>query len=374
MNKFRMFLVFLGLGSFCLAFMAAAGWAASIPERATMIYGPPSPSLAPLERWRLAWALVSDVDALALAADPGGEAEPFAITPGETANNVIDRLGQEGLVRRPDMFRELLIYSGADTRLVPGEYLLSPAMTPLEIAAAIQNAEASGIRFFILPGWRLEEVAAALPTSGLDIPSQEFLDLARSSPQGRLLVHWPSRANYEGALFPGEYKLPRNLNAESLLSIFVENFLQHLTPEIENAFKEQGLTVFEGIIVASIVQREAVRESEQARIASVFHNRIKAGMRLEADPTVQYALGYSESWGWWKAPLSLPDLEVLSPYNTYQVNGMPPGPIASPGLPAILAAAFPEQTNYYFFRAACDRSGRHVFSVTFEEHVAKGCP
>jgi UPF0755 protein len=374
MNKFRVFLAALALATLCLTGLALAGWVTSIPERAELIYGPASPALEGLEGWRLSWSLVSDVDALALSANPGGSATPFEIASGEPAESVINRLGEAGLIRRTDMFRDYLVYSGADTRLVPGDYLLSPAMTPLEIAAVIQNAEAAGVRFFILSGWRMQEVAAALPTSGLSITPESFLKAAESAPGGRLLLHWPSDGDHEGALFPGEYTLPRNLTAGNLLSIFVENFLQHISADIEAAFTAQGLTLFEGIILASIVQREAVNDSEQARIASVFHNRLQAGMRLEADPTVQYALGFSDEWGWWKAPLSFVDLEVVSPYNTYQVIGLPPGPIANPGLPAITATAFPEKTNYYFFRAACDSSGNHVFAVTFEEHVANRCP
>jgi UPF0755 protein len=97
-------------------------------------------------------------------------------------------------------------------------------------------------------------------------------------------------------------------------------------------------------------------------------------MRLETDPTVQYALGASNKWeGWWKTPLQVSDLDVDSPYNTYRVNGLPPGPISNPDLSAIIAAAFPEQTPFFYFRAACDGSGFHQFSVTFEEHLSKAC-
>ena len=110
-------------------------------------------------------------------------------------------------------------------------------------------------------------------------------------------------------------------------------------------------------------------------IASVFANRLKAGMRLDADPTVQYALGFDPVKGtWWKSPLNLEDLQVVSPYNTYQIQGLPPGPIANPGLSALRAVAFPAETPYYYFRAACDGSGRHTFAETFEQHQGNSCP
>ena len=98
-------------------------------------------------------------------------------------------------------------------------------------------------------------------------------------------------------------------------------------------------------------------------------------MRLDSDPTVQYALGFDPVKGtWWKSPLSLDDLQVVSPYNTYQIQGLPPGPIANPGLSALRAVAFPDETPYYYFRAACDGSGRHTFAETFEQHQGNSCP
>ena len=110
-------------------------------------------------------------------------------------------------------------------------------------------------------------------------------------------------------------------------------------------------------------------------IASVFINRLAAGMPLEADSTVQFALGHQEATDtWWKNPLSLDDLQVDSPYNTYLYGRLPPGPISNPGSTALNAVAFPAQTGYYYFRAACDGSGEHRFAETFEEHVQNACP
>ena len=137
---------------------------------------------------------------------------------------------------------------------------------------------------------------------------------------------------------------------------------------------QQGLSLYQGLILASIVQREAVVAAEMPIIASVFHNRLKVPMKLETDPTVQYALGYNASSNsWWKTPLTFSDLEVDSPYNTYLYPGLPPTPIASPGLAALQAVAYPAQTPYYYFRAACDNSGKHNFSETFEQHLQFAC-
>jgi UPF0755 protein len=373
MKSLRTLLPLLLLAVICLGAILAAGWAAGIPQKAELIYGAPSPALDYTARWRLAWSLTQNVDALTLPADPAGAPIPFTITPGEPAGTVIANLAAAGLIADPAIFRDYLIYTGADTRLTPGEYTLSPALTPLQIAAAIQNVEATGITFVILAGWRLEEVAAALPTSGLNIDPDEFLARGRGAPGGAIAAHWDTRGTHEGLLTPGAYTLPRSLTADALLDVLAEAFLQRLTPELIAGFERQGLTVYEAVTLASIVQREAVLEAEQPRIASVFLNRLRAGWRLDADPTIQYALGYGEAWGWWKAPLSLDDLAVASPYNTYQSAGLPPGPIASPALPALLAVAFPEETPYFYFRAACDASGTHAFAVTFDEHAANAC-
>ena len=118
-----------------------------------------------------------------------------------------------------------------------------------------------------------------------------------------------------------------------------------------------------------------MQAEEQPIIASVFLNRLSIGMRLETDPTVQYAIGLNPATGsWWKSPLALVDLQVDSPYNTSKINGLPPGPIASPALSALQAVAYPAQTPYYFFRARCDGSGLHLFAETFEGHLQNACP
>ena len=138
---------------------------------------------------------------------------------------------------------------------------------------------------------------------------------------------------------------------------------------------KQGLTTQEAVILASIIEREAVIEDEMPMIASVYLNRIKSGMLLNADPTVQYALGYNITQEtWWTNPLSKEDLNAASSYNTYIQPGLPPGPICNPGINALKAVAFPAQTPYFYFRASCDGSNRHLFSETLQEHIDNACP
>jgi UPF0755 protein len=157
--------------------------------------------------------------------------------------------------------------------------------------------------------------------------------------------------------------------------VLLDNFEEQLKLELRNGFAQQNLSIFEAVTLASIVERESVVAEEMPLIASVFLNRLDAGIKLEADSTVQYALGYnSRQDTWWTNPLSGQDLEIDSPYNTYRYPGLPPGPIANPGLSALRAVAFPAQTPYYYFRAACDASGKHLFAQTFAEHVGNACP
>jgi UPF0755 protein len=145
--------------------------------------------------------------------------------------------------------------------------------------------------------------------------------------------------------------------------------------KLEPAFQNQGLDLLQAVTLASIVQREAMIEEEQPIIASVFLNRMADGMKLESDPTVQYALGFNaEQQTWWTNPLTLDDLDVESLFNTYLYPGLPPAPICNPGVSALRAVAYPAQTSYYYFRAECNGTGSHTFSKTYQEHLDNSCP
>ncbi|MEP7359899.1 MAG: endolytic transglycosylase MltG, partial [Anaerolineales bacterium] len=133
----------------------------------------------------------------------------------------------------------------------------------------------------------------------------------------------------------------------------------------------QGLTVFQAITVASLIEREAVVDEERPIIASVIYNRLAAGQRLEIDAATQYVLGQPGLW--WPRLDGLDLRAIVSPYNTYAVEGLPPGPVSNPGLSSIIAAGSPATTDYLYYRARCDGSGRHFFAATYEEHLANAC-
>jgi UPF0755 protein len=344
-----------------------------IPLQASHYFGPPDPSIG---LWgiisysaRLLWRDGS----LTRPLDQNGAERVFSIGQGESVSSVAARLQTEGFISSGNAFRDYLIYKGMDISMQAGDYRLSPSLSIIDIANQLQDATPEDVTFVVLAGWRLEEVAASLPTSGLVITPEEFMAAAASHPIG--YDFFLPNASAEGFLFPDTYILPRATTTDELLDTLVRNSSQHLTNELREGFARQGLSVYQAVTLASLVQREAVAEEEQPIIASVFLNRLNAGMKLDSDPTVQYALGYNPvQQTWWTNPLSGEDLQFDSPYNTYIYKELPPGPIASPSLNALQAVAFPAQTFYYFFRARCDDSGLHNFAETFDQHLSNGCP
>ena len=348
----------------------------SLPSQAGKVFGPAGIHLSKQRLIFYSALLLWQKNDLTQPADPGGTEHPFNVASGESTTSVIGRLWNSGLIKNPGAFRTYLYYTGLDVSLQAGDYQLSPAMTPIEIAHKMQDATPAQVTFQILAGWRLEEIAAALPTSGLSITPQDFLAAAHSRPAGySFTTDLPEPASLEGFMFPDAYDLSRKISVDDFIKTVLDRFEEQVTPEIRQGFSHQGLSLYEGITLASMVQREAMVDDEMPIIASVFYNRLAKDMKLDSDPTVQYALGFdTQNNTWWTNPLSLDDLKVDNPYNTYVNKGLPPGPIDNPGIAALKAVAFPASTPYFYFRAACDNSGRHVFSETFEEQLNKACP
>jgi UPF0755 protein len=366
--------LFLSLA--CLAVTAGLLLVFVLPARAAALFGPPAPGVGLFQHAYLSAMLLLHQDELSNPLNPAGEQKPFLIEVGESTPRITYRLQAEGFIPNSDALRAYLIYRGLDTTLQAGEYVLSPAMAPVQIAEALQDATPKDVTFNILPGWRLEEIAAALPTSGFGFASDQLFLEAFSRPPGlSFAAELPADASLEGFFLPGSYKLPRESTAAQFVASLLGNFDSQVGADLRQGFARQNLTLYQAVILASVVEREAIVKEEMPQIASVFLNRLAAGMKLDSDPTVQYALGYNaEQQTWWTNPLSAADLQVSSPFNTYQVPALPPGPIANPSLAALQAVAFPAQTPYFYFRAACDHSGRHQFAETFEQHVANACP
>jgi UPF0755 protein len=361
---------------FCLgACLLLVGYL-EINRRAEAAFGPPAADLDPMQRLRLSALLLYQSDQLNSPASLNGDSIRFEIPLGESPIVIASRLEDSGVILNAQAFINFLKYTGLDTTLQAGEYSLSPTVSPAELAHILQDATPSEVTLSILPGWRMEEIAATLPTSGLQITPDEFLSAAVApATLAPLPPDIPENSSLEGFLFPGSYRVPRELTADQLLSLLTGAFISQLNLDLMDGIERQGLNVFQAVTLASIVERETIAAEEMPITASVFLNRMAIGMPLEADSTVQYAVGFNpEQDTWWTNPLSMHDLQFDSPYNTYLYAGWPPGPIANPGSRALRAIAFPAQSPYYYFRATCDDSGRHDFSETFEEHLNKACP
>ena len=343
-----------------------------LPSQATRIYGPPSSALGLIERIQYSALLLWYDGLLTRPVDTQGTEQSFTIETGESVDAIANHLQIVGLIRDAESFRAYLVYSGLDTSIQAGEYKLSAAMSAIDVAHELQDATPEDVTFVILPGWRIEEIAASLSTSGLSITPDEFITAAQNPPDGFDFLN--GAITTEGFLYPDSYTIPRGTSAEQLIEEFVRNFDLRLSSDVKSAVDRRGLTIYQAVTLASLVEREAVHDEEKPIIASVFLNRLEIGMKLDSDPTVQYALGYDIlAQTWWKNPLSLVDLQFNSPYNTYIYMGLPPAPIANPSLESLRAVAFPAETEYYFFRAKCDGSGYHSFAKNFEEHLLNAC-
>jgi UPF0755 protein len=289
----------------------------------------------------------------------------FVVNAGETGQQVADRLYEQGLIKDRRLFRSYVSEEGLTIEV--GEYALRQTMTLREIAAALQHGQASELVLTIPEGRRLEEVADLAAQVSID--RSEFIALATTgSFDFGFLAGRPANATLEGYLFPDTYRLPQDAAAADLIQRMLANFDAKVSAEMRAQAVAEGRTLYEVIVLASIVEREAALVEEQPTIASVYLNRLAAGIKLDADPTIQYALGASGDW--WPQITANHYTSVDSPWNTYLYAGLPPGPIASPGLGAIRAVLNPADTPYFFFMRDCEKDdGSHLFAATQEEHL-----
>jgi len=339
------------------------------------VYGHPDPSLNYYKRFVYTSKLYFSEESLLTDQNNLNEDYYFEILPGETVGQIAYRLNMNELINSSETFNDFLIYKGYDRKVQSGYFRIEPEMNGIEIAEKITNPIPDKVRFIILPGWRAEEIAGILPGSGLDIDPEEFLYLVSNPANEWLPDELDGVASLEGYLFPGEYLIDREITTIDFIRGFLIGFLENMNDEYLNALSTQGLSLNQAIILASMVEREAVITEEMPMIASVFLNRLNIGMKFDSDPTVQYALGYNiDQATWWTNPLSLKDLQIDSAFNTYLYNGLPPSAICNPSSSAIEAIAFSVKSPYYYFRAKCDRSGLHNFAETYEEHLGNGCP
>lgn len=291
----------------------------------------------------------------------------FEIQRGQSFRLVAARLEDAGYIRSALAFRVLGEARGAGRKIRAGYYALNRAMDAREVLEQITGSSGEQVRVTIPEGWDIRQIAGMLEAKGLarsDEVVAAALDPGPFMERFKWLAVLPPGASLEGFLFPDTYSVSAGgFPLKTLVEMMLARFEQVAWPEIRD--RSEPLDSFRTLILASIVEREAVRAQERPLIAGVYLNRLRIGMALGADPTVEYALGRRQDA---THNLTIADVSIDSPYNTYRRKGLPPGPIANPGLASIRAVLQPHRTEYLYFVARGD--GTHQFSRTYKEQLA----
>lgn len=278
------------------------------------------------------------------------EEKTIIIAKGKSVSEIAEQLKKERLIKSPLAFRLYTRQTGASTSIAAGTFKISPSMTVPEIVEILKGKPAE-IWITLIEGWRVEEIAKKL-SDELGVKSEEFLKYAR-----------------EGYMFPDSYLFAPDTNAEVVAKRLRDTFDSRYSDELKKKIKVQGLTEDEGVILASIVEREARSDKARTEVASILLKRLKIDMGLNADATLQYISGYQEEEkSWWKRHLTSEDKKEDSPFNTYLYRGLPPKPICNPGLSSLQAVANADASTPYLYYYH-DSRGNSYYGKTLEEHL-----
>jgi UPF0755 protein len=282
---------------------------------------------------------------------------PFTVSPRQGFDHIVDRLHDHGLIRFPFKMKIMGRIKSYDKRVIAGQYDLSPAMPPQTIMERLVSGKVRMVRLTVPEGLNLHQTAALVEQAGLGCRNA-FLEKATDP---ALAGHLNIPADtVEGYLFPETYLFSGDLSPEQIITHMTGHLRAAFLPEWRDRAQKLGLSIHDVVTLASIIEKETGHPEERTIVASVFHNRLNKNMRLQSDPTVIY--GVTDFSG----RIRRQDLDRETPYNTYRISGLPPGPIASPGLASIRAALFPDQTDYLYFVSRED--GSHHFSTNLRDH------
>ncbi|MBI3395834.1 MAG: endolytic transglycosylase MltG [Spirochaetia bacterium] len=288
----------------------------------------------------------------------GEKVVEFEVKQGTSPGAVVKDLASEGLLNSPDYFRWLLRMTGRTSKMKAGIYELNDGMSAGKIADILTEGRVRMLHLTIPEGWTNRQIADYFAEKSIVSSKEEFLKLAKDK---AVLAKYKIPADTtEGYLFPDTYSVPMKYPADKIQELMIKHFFELL----HKADPPAGIDPTElhhKVILASIVEREAVRPDERPMMAQVFLNRLDKKMRLESCATIQYLLPKP------RARLYDKDLQIESPYNTYKHAGFPPGPVSNPGLPALTAAFHPKASDHLYFVLKPD--GSHHFSLTYKEHV-----
>jgi UPF0755 protein len=285
-----------------------------------------------------------------------GKLKDIEIKEGASLLLIAEKLKSEGLIRSKFSFILLALLTGKGKKLKAGFYELSSSFPSWKILGILAEGKVKKIKVTIPEGFNIRQIGERLEQAGI-ISAKKFVSLATNAPLTLRVIVSAHSGNLEGFLFPDTYFFSKGESPENIVKAMLWNFRKKVLEKIEGSSE---LPFYDALKLASLVEWEAKHNEERRLIAGVLLNRLKKGMRLECDATVQYVLPQH------KRRITYKDLEIDSPYNTYKVKGLPPTPICNPGLPSIEAALNPEDTPFLFYVARPD--GYHIFSLTAEEH------
>lgn len=305
------------------------------------------------------------------------EKKEFVVKKGEGVNKISQNLKNQKLIRSMWNFEVYIWLKKLGTKIQAGNYLLSSQMNIKEIVQILTSGQVipNQTTIKIIEGWNYKEIGEYLE-SKINISKENFFAVANETfwknkysflndnpfknIESKLSNYFYSTVLLEGYLFPDTYQIYKNATAEDIIKKMLNNFDKKLSNQMRDDIKKQNKTIFETITLASIIEKEVPNDNDRKIVAGIFYKRLREGMRLESCATINYILGND------KKQLSFEDTRVESPYNTYTNDGLSPGPISNPGLSAINAAIYPQETDYLFFLSK--PNGETVFSKTFEEH------
>lgn len=281
--------------------------------------------------------------------DPNGQVQAFVVEQGQSTEEIITELKAEGLIRSEWAFKWRLQQSGQAGNLQAGDFKLSPAMNYDQLIVQLSSGVIDQW-ITLIEGWRVEEMANRLEAQ-MGLNKEEFIEQAK-----------------EGYMFPDTYLINKEATVADVVSILENTFNQRFDADLKAKMAKNGLTPEQGVILASIVEREARSDEVRTQVASILLKRLQIDMGLNADATIQYALGYQPAEkSWWKKALTYEDLKIDSPYNTYLHAGLPPTPICNPSLSSLRAVANADPTTPYLYYIH-DNNGHSYYAQTLEEH------
>jgi UPF0755 protein len=289
----------------------------------------------------------------------GNKSMEIEIPRGSTFTQAVEILLKERLVRDKNLFLLLGRINGMDRKIKAGYYSIQGPLSPLNIFRMLKKGQIIEYEITVVEGDSLREIGEKLSEKNI-INKEDFRKL--SSDEDFLSSHEINAPTFEGYLFPDTYKVPKGMDPEEAIDLMIARMREKYSDELMVRTAELGLSEREVLTLASIIEKEAVTDGERPLISAVYHNRLRKGILLQADPTSIYGIKSSGE------KITEKDIRRKTPYNTYVIKGLPPGPIASPGIKSIRAALYPAKVSYMFF--VSNNDGTHRFSVTPAEHQA----